>query len=237
MAFHTYYACLCYMGRIFNRKDNNICHKSFYPMKYLPDIFREHERNIDNISMEFLQYRCYGDAKMAKPKILKGLNPVKTFGRAFGNNKTCRKLHVYDIGRGSLCLYFGSLFSRYHAFPEAIDAELPSSVLARKYDLGRNINGHFVYADAWCTIYDRNEGYVIINGLVACFNELFGIHISPIVERVYSCLRDLSLKDYRFMSLRMQPVDMDSAMYFRVCSDLVEWMYIDHKNKNRWNHV
>lgn len=202
-------------------------------MKCLADIFVEHQRNIGNISMELLQYRCYGDAKMAKPKILKGMKPVKTFDRAFGNNKTCRKLHVYDIGGGSLCLYFGSLFSRYHAFPEAIDAELPSSVLARKYDLGRNINGHFVYADAWCTIYDRNEGYVIINGLVACFNELFGIHISPIVERVYSCLRDLSLKDYRFMSLRMQPVDMDSAMYFRVCSDLVEWMYIDHKNKNR----
>lgn len=206
-------------------------------MKYLPDIFREHERNIDNISMEFLQYRCYGDAKMAKPKILKGLKPIKTFDRAFGGHKTARKVHVYDIGDGNLCIYFGSLFSSLMGFPERIDAELPTSVLAKKYNLGRNMGNKFVYPDAWCTIYERNEGYFIVKGLVRCFDDLFGINIGPIIEKLYSCLRGLSLKDDRFMPLQTHPIDRDSAVNFRICSDLVEWMYIDHKNKFSWNHV
>lgn len=41
------------------------------------EIIQQHNRNIDAISCQILTYRCFGDAKIAKPKELKGLKYVK----------------------------------------------------------------------------------------------------------------------------------------------------------------
>ena len=207
---------------------------TLFTMKAISDIKLEHVRNVSGISMELLQYRCYGDARLAKPKMLKGMKPVKTFD-AFGLKST-KKAAVYDIGNGNICLYMGSMFSRYMTFPEEKDMELPSSVLARKYGLSRKAGNKFVYPDAWCTMYRRNDGYVLIKGLVRCFDDLYCIRIQPIIDRLYECLFRLSLEDGRFMPLQDIPSDRDSLMYYRMCSDLAVWIY-EQRREQEWNRI
>jgi hypothetical protein len=45
-------------------------------MKRRIDILKEHQENINNIECELLSYRCFGEPKLSKPKILKGLKPI-----------------------------------------------------------------------------------------------------------------------------------------------------------------
>ncbi len=97
-------------------------------MKRVGDIIREHRMNIDNIQCELLSYRCYGDAKISKPKVLKGLKPITSF------DLLKKKVNVYDLGNGDLVLHFGTLFSKYASFPDEEDMQLPTSALAKKYN-------------------------------------------------------------------------------------------------------
>ena len=188
------------------------------------DILKQHIDNIENIEVSLLCYRCFGDDKLPKPKLLKGLKPIKQF------ELIRKKIDVYDLGNGDLVLYFRTLFSKLASFPDKEDMQLPTSALADKYNLGKNNFKSFVYPDAWCTIYNRNEGYVLVKGLVACFKELYCLTVTSISEKVYSCLRELSTKDYRFLTLGFTPVGADSADYYRLCEDLVHWLYITERN-------
>ena len=183
------------------------------------DILKQHRDNIENINIEMLCYRCFGDDKLPKPKLLKGLKPTKSF-ELIG-----KKVNVYDIGNGNYVLHFATLFSKLASFPSIDDATLPTSVLAKKYNFNKSSYKNFIYPDAWCTIYNRNEGYITIKGLSTCFTELYGIHLPSIVDKVYQGLRTLSLKDARFMVLGLEPTGADSADYYRFCTDLVEWLY------------
>lgn len=192
------------------------------------DILKQHIENIDNIDVSMLCYRCFGDDKLPKPKLLKGLKPIKSF------DLIGKKVNVYDIGKGDLVLYFGTLFSKIASFPKEEDMALPTSVLAKKYNFKKGSYKNFTYPDAWCTIYNRNEGYIIIKRLSACFIELYGIHLPSIVDKVYSSIRTLSLKDTRFMVLGLEPTDADSAEYYRFCNDFVGWLY-KCRNKVEFN--
>lgn len=192
-------------------------------MKRVGDIIREHRENIDNIQCELLSYRCYGDAKISKPKVLKGLKPVTSF------DLLKKKVNVYDLGNGELVLHFGTLFSKYASFPDKEDMQLPASALAKKYGLNRKMGNKFVYPDAWCTIYNRNEGYILVKGLKSCFTELYGIHLSLISEKLYSCIRELSTKDSRFMTLGLVPTSCDCSQYARLCDDLVQYLYKEER--------
>lgn len=194
-------------------------------MEYRIDIIKKHKNNIENICLSLVDYRCYGDAKIKKPALLKGLKPIKKF------ELIKKSVDVYDLGNGDLVLYFGTLFSKIASFPEEEDMTLPTSVLAKKYNFNKGNYKSFTYPDAWCTIYDRNEGYVLVNGLKDCFKELYCIDVASISEKVYSCIRELSTKDSRFLTLGIVPVGADSADYCRLCEDLVHWLYITERDK------
>ena len=193
------------------------------------DIINKHKRNIENIEMSLIVYRCFGDEKLKKPKLLKGLKPIKQF------ELIRKKIDVYDLGNGDLVLYFRTLFSKLASFPDEEDMQLPTSALADKYNLGKKNFKSFVYPDAWCTIYNRNEGYILVKGLVACFKELYCLDVASISEKVYSCLRELSTKDCRFLTLGFTPIGADSSDYYRLCEDLVHWSYITERNKIEFN--
>ena len=193
------------------------------------DILKQHIDNIENIEVSLLCYRCFGDNKLPKPKLLKGLKPIKQF------ELIRKKIDVYDLGNGGLVLYFRTLFSKLASFPDEEDMQLPASALADKYNLGKKNFKSFVYPDAWCTIYNRNEGYISIKGLSTCLTELYGIHLPSIVDKVYSGIRTLSLKDARFKALGLEPTSADSADYYRLCEDLVHWLYITERNKIEFN--
>lgn len=175
--------------------------------------------------MSFVSYRCFGDEKLKKPALLKGLSPIKQF------ELMRKKLDVYDLGNGDLVLYFGTLFSKPASFPDKEDMALPTSVLAKKYYLSKGKFKSFIYPDAWCTIYNRNEGYVLVNGLKKCFNDLYCINVASISERVYLCLKELSTKNNGFLRLDVVPVDMDSAEYYRLCENLAHWLYMTERDK------
>lgn len=194
-------------------------------MKRIVDILKQHRTNIDNIKLELFSYRCYGDDKLKKPNILKGLKPIKSF-EFIG-----KKVNVYYVGNGKLMLHFGTLFSKLASFNDVEDMSMPTSALAAKYNWNRKIGNRFVYPDAWCTIYNRNEGYIMVYGLMECFRELYGIHLPSIADKVYSCIRELSLKDCRFLNLGATPIGCDSCDYSRLCTDLVEWMYLRRKKE------
>ena len=188
-------------------------------MKRRTDILKEHQENISNIECELLSYRCFGEPKLSKPKILKGLKPIKSF------DLIKKKVNVFNLGNGELVLHFGTLFSKLASFPEKEDMTLPTSVLAEKYQFNKHSYKNFIYPDAWCTIYDRNEGYILVKGILACFNELYCINLPNISRRLYSCIRDLSVKDSRFMALGLEPIGADSCDYSRLCDDIVQWLY------------
>ena len=187
-------------------------------MKRRIDILKEHQENANNIKCEFLAYRCFGELKLSKPKILKELKPIKSF------DLIKKKVNVFDLGNGDLVLYFGTLFSKLASFPDKEDMTLPTSVLAKKYQFNGSYKS-FIYPDAWCSIYDRNEGYILVKGILACFNELYCINLPNISRRLYSCIRGLSLKDSRFLHLGLEPIGADSCDYSRLCDDIVHWLY------------
>lgn len=192
----------------------------------LHEIKKEHERELGNISSSLIAYRCYGDDKLKKPAILKGLKPVKAF------DLIGKKVNVFDLGNGDLVLYFGTLFSKLSTFPDKADMNLPTSALAAKYPEKFNRKSgfkNFVYPDAWCTIYDRNEGYVLVNGLTDCFKELCCINVARIAAYLYEAIRSLSTKDCRFLTLSVIPTGADSSDYYRLCGDLVEWLYTERR--------
>lgn len=192
-------------------------------MKRVCDIKREHQVNISNIDASLLDYRCYGQEKIKKPKVLKGLKSTKSF-ELLG-----KKVNVFEVADGSLVLYFGTLFSKLASFPDEEDMTLPTSALARKYNFNKGSYKNFIYPDAWCTIYNRNEGYVLVTGLTKCFEETYGIHIPSITDKLYLCLRDLSTKDVGFLRLGIEPIGADSADYYRLCSDIIEWLYKENR--------
>ena len=189
------------------------------------EVIHQHKRNIDGITATLVAYRCFGDDKLKKPSLLKGLKAVKKF------DLIGKKVNVFDLGNGDLVLYFETLFSKLASFPDKEDMTLPTSVLAKKYNFNKGSFKSFVYPDAWCTIYNRNEGYIMVYGLMECFKELYGIHLPSISDKVYSCIRELSLKDCRFLNLGATPIGGDSCDYSRLCTDLVEWMYLRRKKE------
>lgn len=193
------------------------------------DTINKHKQNIENIRMSLIAYRCFGDGKLKKPSLLKGLKPIKQF------ELIRKKVDVYDLGNGDLVLYFRTLFSKLASFPDKEDMTLPTSVLAKKYNFNKGSYKTFIYPDAWCTIYNRNEGYIFVNGLKTCFKELYCLDVARISEKVYSCVRGLSTKDCRFLALGVVPIGADSADYYRLCEDLVQWLYITERNKVEFN--
>lgn len=193
-------------------------------MKRRIDILKEHQENINNIECELLSYRCFGEPKLSKPKILKGLKPIKSF------DLIKKKVNVFDLGNGELVLYFGTLFSKLASFPEKEDMTLPTSALAEKYQFNKGSYKNFIYPDAWCSIYDRNEGYILVKGILACFNELYCINLPIISNKLYSCIRGLSMKDSRFLHLGLVPIGADSCDYSRLCDDIVHWLYKEKRN-------
>lgn len=193
------------------------------------EVIHQHKRNIDGITATLVDYRCFGDDKLKKPSLLKGLKAVKQF------DLIGKKVNVFDLGNGDLVLYFGTLFSKLASFPDKEDMTLPTSVLANKYNFNKGSFKSFVYPDAWCTIYNRNEGYILVKGFLACFKDLYCINVASISEKVYSCIRGLSTKDCRFMTLGVIPTGVDSADYYRLCEDLVDWLYSKKKNMIEFN--
>lgn len=198
----------------------------------LNEIKKEHERKLDGIRSQLVSYRCYGEEKLKKPSVLKGLKSIKSF------DLIGKKVNVFDIGNGDLVLYFGTLFSKLSTFPDREDMNMPTSALAAKYPEKFNRKSgfnRFVYPDAWCTIYDRNEGYILVSGLMDCFKELCCIDVARIAAYLYSTIRDLSTKDSRFLTLSVIPTGADSSDYYRFCGDLVDWIYIEERNKVEFN--
>ena len=187
------------------------------------EVIHQHKRNIDGITATLVAYRCFGDEKIKKPSLLKGLKAVKQF------DLIGKKVNVFDLGNGDLVLYFGTLFSKLASFPDEEGMTLPTSALARKYNFNKGSYKNFIYPDAWCTIYNRNEGYVLVTGLTKCFEETYGIHIPSITDKLYLCLRDISTKDVGFLRLGIEPIGADSADYYRLCSDIIEWLYKENR--------
>ena len=176
-----------------------------------------------NIQATLLDYRCCGEDKLKRPEVLKGLKAVWELPII---KKHCK---VYELTDGAIVLYMGELFCKQMGFPEVEDMTLPLSALAKKYPelLSKKRVKGFVYADAWCTIYERNEGYIRVEGLREAMSDIFRLKIGPIQDALYRAVRDLSLKDYRFLRLGIYGCEgADSADYRRMCDDIVDHYYI-----------
>lgn len=168
-----------------------------------------------------LEYRVYGSPKIHKPKCLKGMKPVLKL--------RCMKkpVDVYELGDGNVVVYFGSLFSRLMGFPEPIDMMLPYEAVKAKYpERLANAKGAkgFVYHDAWCTIYERNEGYVRIEGLIERLGDGFGVYFPQVETELFEDFRRLSLLDKGFCDIAAYD-DMCAAEYRRCIEDIVQWFW------------
>lgn len=175
------------------------------------------------MNITLLAYRCYGEEKLKKPTCLKGLKP------AWEMPIIKKKCQVYELASGSLVLYMGELFCKQMSFPDAEDMTMPFSALARKYpdNLSRKSVKGFIYADAWCNIYERNEGYIYISGLREAMSDVFRLKVGPLYTALYNGIRTLSLCDYRFLKLGMYGCEgADSADYSRLCENIVNHYFI-----------
>lgn len=173
-------------------------------------------------------YHCFGGEKLKRPAYLKGLK------HAWELPIIKKKCKVFELEDGSIVLHMGELFCKLMKFPEAEDMTLPFSALARKYPerlIRKSVKG-FIYADAWCTIYERNEGYIRITGLREALSDIFGLKLGPIYDAMYNGIRSLSLKDARFLPLGLTGVEgADSADYRRFCEGIVVHYFKEEREK------
>lgn len=180
------------------------------------------------IKAELIAYRCSGDDKLKRPACLKGLKPVWELPII---GKKCK---VFEVEDGTLVLHMGELFCKQASFPEAVDMTLPTSALIAKYPdrLKSRSLKNFIYADAWCTIYERNEGYIRISGLREALSDIFGLKLGPLYTELYSAIRDLSLRDARFLSIGLYGSEgADSAAYLRLCENIVAHYFVIERDK------
>ena len=177
------------------------------------------------LKLTLTAYRICGEAKLKRPAILKGLKPAWELPVI---GKRCK---VYELADGRLVLHMGELFCKLMAFPDREDMTLPYSALKAKYPerLNRAGRDRFVYADGWCTIYGRNEGYVLVEGL----RENIAIEASLVSmwDGMYKRMRELSVSDKRFLSLGEEGCeDRDSACYRRMCEDIVCHYFVEYRD-------
>lgn len=170
-----------------------------------------------------IDYRIYGQPKIHKPKFLRGLKPVLKV-------KCMRKpVDIYEMpGYSVLIVYFGNLFSRLMTFPNVEDMGLPYCALKAKYperlaNAKSAVKG-FVYADAWCPIYERNEGWVRIEGLTETLRNPFDVYLPKVQYDLFEEFRKLSLLDKGFCDIANYD-DMCVAEYRRTLDDIVQWLY------------
>lgn len=202
--------------------------------KYRP-LFRsllaeQAERLARPLDCEFVAYRVYGQPKLSKPKLLKGLKPE-------WKQDVCRKpAHIYSLADGSFVIYFGALFCKPMLFPDPKDMALPTCALVAKYPERFEGNGKrafksFVYADAWCPIYERNEGYVRVSGLKERMDSLFCVYPPKVAYELFDKFSALSLKDKGFASIYNEN-DMLAAEYRRFIDDFVFKLFDDARKKS-----
>ena len=143
---------------------------------------------MNTIKLTIESYRCHGEEKLKRPACLKGLKP------AWELPIIGKKCKVYELDGGDLLLHMGELFCKLMSFPDAEDMTLPTSALISKYPdrMSRKSVKGFVYADAWCTIYARNEGYIRIKGLRESLSDIFRLKLGPIYDAVYDGLRSVT---------------------------------------------
>ena len=175
-----------------------------------------------------LLYRTYGQPKISKPKILKGLKP-------WWREKVMQKpADVYALPDGDFVIYFGNLFSRPMSFPDPKDMALPTPALIAKYperfmENGKKSFKGFIYPDAWCPILERNEGYVLVERLR---DRVRDSSYPPAVSfELDKCFQSLSLQDKQFANIH-QGTDMFSAAYTRFIEDFVWKVFEDERVKS-----
>lgn len=169
-----------------------------------------------------LEYRVYGQPKIHKPKCLKGLKPVLKL--------RCmqKPVNVYEMEIGDVVVYYGTLFSRPMSFPDAEDMSMPFEALKAKYPSllanAKRVKG-FCYADAWCPIFERNEGWVRFENLALMFEPPCSSLYFPRVQfELFEEFRKLSLLDKGFCDIANYD-DMCAAAYRRCMDDIVLWLW------------
>lgn len=170
------------------------------------------------IRADLLSYRCFGDAKISRPKILKGLKPAAKF-RIIGKDAQLFLPDDYSV-----VVYFPELFCKYLPLPADEDYGLPTCALQKKYPWypRKKSKDRFVYADGWCKAFRRNEGYVRFTGLYFACISCDRLYIPMIQGQCYKAIEELSWKDNRFY--RLDGTCEQSMAYMRVASDIVSWI-------------
>lgn len=176
---------------------------------------REFEKLVDDIHVELVNYKLYGDKdKLKKPKTL------KTTKQTWAKKIIGRSASFFEMG-DDIFIKMGELFCRQMSFSEPIDMMLPLSALVKKYPkklakIGNRDN--FVYADAWCTIMELNTGWLRISGLTKALSyDVCYINYSVIVNKLYSELFQISKSNDSFYMLDEYGSDFYSAAYYRFC--------------------
>ena len=201
-------------------------------MRLLKPLFRNsslsQSANYPPLAVRFLAYRVYGDPKLPKPKELKGMKP------AWKCELMKKPVRIYEMPDGSLVVYFGNLFSRPMAFPDPKDMALPTSAIVAKYperfENGRKNFKGFVYADAWCPIYERNEGYVVFEGLRERCADTFDCYTPRLSADIFDQFRKLSLDSKGFIDIANHDDDI-AANYRRFIEDLVSRYYCESRQR------
>ena len=177
---------------------------------------------MSDLKCTLLEYRVYGQPKIHKPKCLKWLKPVLKL--------RCmqKPVDVYESGDGDIVAYFGTLFSKVMAFPNAKDMALPYVALKAKYPErladSKGAKG-FIYADAWCPILERNEGWVRFENLALAFQPpCTSLYFPRVQWVVFEEFRKLSLLDKGFCDIANYD-DMCAAEYRRCVDDIVSWLW------------
>ena len=184
---------------------------------------REFERLVDDIHVELINYKLYGDKdKLKKPKTL------KTAKQTWATKIIGRSASFFEMG-DEIYIKMGELFCRQMSFSEPIDMMLPLSALAKKYPkklakIGNRDN--FVYPDAWCTIMELNTGWLRITGLTKVLSyDVCCINYSAIISKLYSELFSISQTHEKFYHLDEYGSDFYSAYYYRFCDAIVNHYY------------
>lgn len=150
--------------------------------------------------------RMYGEPKLKRPAELKGLKAETTFSMRGKDAKG--SLFLKDGKVLWLCRDFAS---KDAGFPERKDMELPTSVLAKKYGLGRKGFKSFIYPDAWCRILQRNEAWIEFDCAAIQKMEIYRIS-----QEVFEFVAN---------NTDLKECSEDFATLARVLTDICHWIW------------
>jgi hypothetical protein len=141
-----------------------------------------YQRDAPKCKLELHSFRFYGEPKLSKPKELKGIKSLTSIDFI---RKKCRcSIFVKD---NDIWIHHRDLFSQC-MIDDIEDIGTPLIHRLNKYNIKHKKTSTFIYDDNWGSIVLRNEGWLLVKGLI---NDLKNSHRINVKNKILCDMEDI----------------------------------------------